>query len=216
MSRCVRRSLAAAAVVALSILTLGSCAFPGFLGDTMTLSGPLRYTEKTGFVIAAASGTIEFGSNASPAIAATATVTNGEFTVGVGAPDSANLSAWGSLLPPGSWTISDAAAKGYALNEVVFHRTTPSVADINVLYTNFTLTTFVYFLYTDTDVSIAGSATYSAPPNDTPGSTMIMDIDLKAGWNRVVLTRTGPESGPYSDTYSLAEVPDGAYLAYGF
>lgn len=221
MSHIVCRRLALGAAVLGILLVLGSCELTGsgddgYLGGSFTLSEQLQYADKDGFEPSSFSGTIDFGMSGAAAPAFTATVTSGSLSVDFDAPvDTEN---WADIVLgmsiTGTWDVDDALAEGYVVNDVTFHETSPDVNDLNVLCTDFDLATFVYLVYSDTDVRVTASGTYSAPPNGTDGSTIDMDLALKAGWNRVVLTRTG--SGPYTDTYRVAGEPSGVSWAYGF
>jgi hypothetical protein len=213
MSRRVLRRFAAVACVLGIVLALGSCSL-GFLGGTITLSGPLYYADKEGLLPSPGSGTIDFGSTSPDVVLTTATVTSGAFSVELGVP--ATTAAWSSILPPIGLTISDPTAQGFVINDIMFHRSDP-IADIRAEYANETLTTLVYLSYTDKDVDISGSGTYTGPAGGTASDTCIMDFSLKAGWNSIVMTRAGPAGvGPYTDTYKNGGVPSDVFWTYGF
>jgi hypothetical protein len=223
MSHIVSRRLVLGAAVLGILLVLGSCELTGggddgLLGGSFALSEQLQHADKDGFEPSNYSGTIDFGMAGTAGPAFTATVTTGSFSVDFGVP-AETLNWYDDILLgmsiSGSLGVNNSLAEGYVVNDVVFHITDldPDV-DVAVLCTDYDLATFVYLAYSDTDVNVTASGTYSAPPNGTDGSTIDMDLELKAGWNRVVLTRTG--SGPYSDTYRVAGEPSSVSWAYGF
>jgi hypothetical protein len=108
------------------------------------------------------------------------------------------------MLPPLSLSISDSSAVGYVINSTTFHQTSPLTVDSAVDCSSFHYTTFVYLSYTDKDVDISGTGLYTGPYESAQG-TCVMNLSLKAGWNRVVMTRTGSSS--YTDTFSVGEAP---------
>ena len=179
-SRCLRF---AAVVSVLGVaLALGSCATSesdsgdgGYLGSSLTLSGPLYYLDKGGPTVSPADGTLEFAMGGG-AVIGTAAVTDGAFTVTFAAPDAADTAVWSSILPIAA-TISAPAAKGYVITDVLFDRTDPVAVDIPVMNINYALTSFVFLLYTDTDVTITGTGTYDSPVN-APGPMRSMRCRL--------------------------------------
>ncbi len=220
MRRCARLRFTVIAALLGIALVLGSCTTPseegdgGFLGASFTIPGPLQYAAgKVDFEPSAFGGTIDFSMQGSAVALASATVTSGEFSVQINAPGAAETSPWNTVLPSsGTLTVSDATAEGYVINTVTFHETDPDKNDLGVFCANFALTTLVYFAYTDKDVHVTATGSYTGPLG---AATMDMDFSLKVGWNRIVMTRTGT-SGSYADTYRIGEAPADVHWAYGW
>ena len=40
-----------------------------------------------------------------------------------------------------------------------------------------------------------------------------MDVELKKGWNIIILNRTGADE-PYTDTYTVGDLPTDVYLMW--
>ncbi len=208
MSRCVRRSLATAACVVAAVLVLGSCSL-GFLGDSFTLDGQVYGVDKTTIEAIGWDADVTLGMLPGTELFR-GTVTDGILNVQVGVPDAIDMQTWGSILPPAAWDISDTAAKGCIINQVVIDITDPVVTRYAELSdrtgANPNGRTFVFWAYTDADVTIEGGVLGTA--HDGASANMVMDLTLKAGWNTVVLTRTGTAE-PFTDTYKTGKQPDG-------
>lgn len=205
-----------AGLIVLSIVLIVSCDLTGgsgdggYLGDTFDVSGPLRYRDKEGdFDTPDTDGFLEFACT-STTFSETAVVTGGAYSISFGIPDPTDTEPWTDLLPPvtpTALTISDATAKGLVLNNVLFDRTDPPDEDILVLCSNFDIDIVIWYVYTDKDVTITGSGTYTGP-QDT--DTIDMDVTLQAGWNRIIMTVSGTTA-----VYRLGSMPSGVYWTYG-
>jgi hypothetical protein len=186
----------------------------GYLGNSLSLKGPIHYTGKGTFEAGVGDGTITF-SQMSPSVdLVTTAVSSADFSQTQNAPGAGLTSLWATImggLP--SFTVSDTSAKGFVINTIVFHRTSPSVDNLNIYKANYAFTTVVFYAYSDKDVTITASGTYNGP-GGTSSDTCDMNFSLKTGWNRVILSRTG--AGPYSDTWRIGEEPSGVYWAYGW
>jgi hypothetical protein len=210
MSRCVRRSLAAAACVVAAVLVLGSCSL-GFLGDSFTLEGQVYSVSKSTVESVAWDADVTLGMSPGTELFSGA-VTDGMLNVLVEVPDAVDIKTWDSILPPatGVWDISDGAAKGCVINQVVIDILDPVVTRYAEYSdrsgTNPNGTKFVFWAYTDTDVTIKGSASGTA--HDGMMANLVIDLTLKAGWSTLVVTRTG-DAEPYTDTYKVSKQPEG-------
>jgi hypothetical protein len=207
--------IAAAVVVSGIALALGSCAAPGgggasggsgFLGTSFTLSGQISRLGKDGIEACLEDGDLLFGQGEDTLFAAP--VSSGAFSVQVNSPAPSSLVEWADILPPVTpdpLTVSDGSARGYAVTNVAL--VVPDFA-VGVSYSNLEGTNLGFFVYTDKDVHISGSGTYSGP-NGTDSDNVNFDIALKEGWSRIILSRTGV--GPYTDTWRLGDEPAGLY-----
>ena len=99
-----------------------------------------------------------------------------------------------------------------ALNFAECDITSPVVKNtVEVHCSNLDDTRYVYYVYTDADVTITGSGTYTGPDASVEG-TGEWNTPLKAGWNRLILARVGVGSAPgYSDTWTVGDSPAGVY-----
>jgi hypothetical protein len=205
MSRRVRRGLAAAACVVAAVLVLGSCSL-GFLGDSFTLEGQVYTLDKDDQLVPATyNGTISFLMNGKAVDLATGTVTNGVFSpVVIPVPPSDQMEKWSDVLPPVTppLSISDGGIEGYVVNTIIVHDS----IDFDVMRTNTEVLVVAWYLYTEADVEMSGTGAYNSPLGDP--ATVVMDVKLKAGWNRVILTRTGT-TGSFTDTWTTGAEPHG-------
>lgn len=201
------------------VLVLGSCDLfgggPGHLGDSFTLAGQVYTPDKEGPPVAVTWGGDVTFKMAYPAVELAATsVAGGAFSVEVGTPDPGDLASWVNMLPavtPTPLTISDGTAVGCTINQIVLNVTTDGTFSGPVTRSNEAQTIQVYWAYTDKDVQVTGTGTYTGP-GGTSSDTVTMDLSLKAGWNRIIMTRTGTAS--YTDTYTVDEEPEGLYWLY--
>lgn len=205
-----------AGLIVLSVILLGSCDLGagsgdgGYLGDTFDVSGPLRFRGKDTFDTPDIDGFLEFAC-ASTTFSETAVVDGGAYTVSFGIPDPTDTEPWANLLPPvtPALSISDATAEGLVLNDVLFDRTDPPDDDILVVCSNYDIDVVVWYVYTDKDVTITGSGSYAGPLGT---DTIDIDVSLKAGWNRIIMTIPGSGS---TAVYRLGSMPSGVYWTYG-
>jgi hypothetical protein len=217
--RCVRLRFAVAAALLGIVLVLGSCELfgggAGFLGDSFTLEGQICVPDKEGPPVAVTWGGDLTFKMMYPAVDLAATaVTGGAFSVEVGTPNPGDLALWVNMLPdvtPTPLTISDGTAKGCTINQIVLNVTTGGTFFGPVTRSNEAQTIQVYWTYTDKDVKVTGTGTYTGP-GGTGSDVVNMDLDLKAGWNRIIMTRTGTTS--YTDTWTVGDEPAGVYWLY--
>jgi len=193
-----------------AVLVLGSCQFPGFFGDSFdiemqlySLEGgvPTPFTEKGDLAV-----TFSMHFNPDPIELFTGTCLDGMITASVPTPADSRLHTWSDILPPGiSLGVSDNAARACVVNAIELD----AEGGIPVEYRNAAGTTWGFWTYSDRDVNVIAEG----PASGLGGVDvyMLMDIDLKKGWNLIVLNRSG-SSEPYTDTYSVGDAPEGMYL----
>jgi hypothetical protein len=203
MSRCVRRGCAAAACVFAAVVFLGSCEFPGFLGEEYELSAPLFWDDIAG-VLHAYDGkddVVTFSMAlpaASPIEVFVGALTSGIVSVHFGTPPSAALKTWVEIMPIAP-TVSDSAALGTVINVI-----SKGLSSYAISCRNPAETRFAYWAYSDSDVSLAASGATMGPGGVSVN--MSMDIKLKKGWNIIILDRTGT-AAPFTDTYTVGDMP---------
>jgi hypothetical protein len=206
MSRCVRRALAAAAGVFAAVIVLGSCSL-GFLGDSFTLEGQIYSVDRGDALIAATfSGSIGFVMEGQSDNLNIVAVTNGSFSADIGVPPSPLK--WSDMLPPvtPALTVSDASIDGYILNKITATAGMSTYGTVS--RSNVDGSVLVWYIYTESEVEISGTGTYDSPFGDS--ATIVIDAQLKSGWNRMIITRTG-SAAPYTDTWTIGKEPDGLY-----
>jgi hypothetical protein len=222
MKRSYRHAVRVLLLLFIVMPILGSCGGAGspvpgdgaYLGNALVNNGPVYHKDKTDFSTPGASGTLSFGMMGSPVVTLdTATVTSNAFNLTFGVP-TGKMVLWSTVIGglPGG-TVSDPAACGFVVNSITFDITSPAVASVPVIMTNYAGSVIVTYVYSDRDVTSAASGAYTAP--DGVSATINMNLILKTGWNRCVLTRTG-SPGTYVDTWSVGDEPAGVCWAYGW
>lgn len=213
LSSRVHLRFAAAACAVLAVLVLGSCEFPGFLGDSFTIDIPVY--EDTGTLFPwdyeNADATLSMmDSTATSTALFPAIINDGNLIADITAPDSSKLKAWDVIIPL-TPAISDSSALGCVINTIAVEGFPGSIS-----YRNLEKTTYVFWTYSNKDVNVTASGDYQGPGN--VGATMSMDIDLKKGWNLIILNRAhkaGIKGEPeFTDTYTVGDLPAEVYLIY--
>ena len=190
----------------------------GYLGNTLSLSGPiwLANGKEGAFQPGDGDGTMTFSMQGSSSVDLVTTAVSGaDFSQALSAPTAGVLSLWISVMEglPSPY-VSDESANGIVLNTIVFHVDDPKV-DRSIYLANLEFTTLVFYVYSDRAVSSSAYGIYKEPAG-TDTDTCDMSMSLKAGWNRVIMTRTGPVLGPYTDTWRVGEAPSDVRWAYGW
>jgi len=191
-----------------AVLVLGSCQFPGFFGDGFDIEMQLHYledgvptpmTEKGLEVVS-----FSMYSDPDPMLLFGGLYTDGTITAHITTPDDSLLLAWADILPM-TPVVSDNAARACVVNsiEVAIEGGTP------IEYRNAAGTTWGFWTYSDRDVNVSASGLTEGLGGVSVN--LSMDIDLKKGWNLIVLNRSG-SAEPYTDAYSVGDAPDGMYL----
>jgi hypothetical protein len=201
MSRRVRPWFATAMLVVLSVLALGSCEFPGFLGDAFDVEGTL-YWDDSGTLKAYdgkdAIVPFSMSTSGSPIPVFVGTLTAGNVNVHLGTPGASTLKSWTEILPI-TPTVSDSSALACVINTIGTDASSDPISNRNL-----SATTYIFWAYSDKNVALTVSG-----PTTGPGGVsvnMAMDVELKKGWNLIILTRTGTTE-PYTDTYSIGDLP---------
>jgi hypothetical protein len=206
------RKIVAIAAIAAAMLVLGSCSGAGggavggdggILGNSFTLSGQIYRNEKGYFGDPwTYDGDLCFAMAGPSEELFLGTAAGGAFSITIGAlADPTDKHPWVDILPTaGTVSISDPTATGCVINEVVWDVADPKIT-IHIVRGNAALTTIVYWAYTDKDVHISYTGVYDGT------NSMDIDANLKAGWSRLISTRTG--AGPYLDTIRIGEEPAG-------
>ena len=107
-------------------------------------------------------------------------------------------------MPPITLDVSDASALACVINSIEL----PDF-ETTAEFRNGSSTQWVFWTYSDMDVTVSASGATTGP-----GGVLVnlsMNIELKEGWNLIVLDRTGSEP-PFTDTYSISEMPEGIHL----
>jgi hypothetical protein len=192
------------------VVFLGSCEFPGFLGEEYELSAPLFWQDR-GDVLHAYDGkddVVTFSMSlpaASPIPVFVGAVTAGTVSVHLGTPGAAALKTWAEIMPI-TPTVSESAALASVINTISMSSSSDPISCRNADRTR-----FVFWAYSDGDISLAASGATMGPGNVSV--TMSMDIDLKKGWNIIILDRTGTVE-PYTDTYTVGDMPGDVSLIW--
>lgn len=209
MSSRVRFRFSAAAVVVLALLALGSCEFPGFLGESFDIEEQLYAMAGDVLTPVTENGTsaVTFSmmGNPVPILLFSGVYTDGMVSAHVSLPAEASLRTWAEILPLDiTVDVSDDSAKACVINSIAIPDW-PATAE----FRNPASTKWVFWAYSDSDVTLSASGDTTGPGG--VAVTLSMDIELKQGWNRINLERTGP-GAPYTDTYSVGEMPEDIYL----
>jgi hypothetical protein len=184
----------------------------GYLGNTPTLEGPLYVSDKEVFSQNVSDGTITFSMQPATDLA-TATVSGGNFSQTLSVP-SGMTQTWDTIMETfAAYSVSDSLAEGFVINMIVYNETSPDKLDLTIWNANSTFTTVVFYAYTDRGVEITAAGAYTGPGRTIPG-TCDMSLNLKAGWNRLVMTRA--ETATYTDTWRLGEAPADTLWASGW
>lgn len=208
MSTCVRPWFATALIIVLSVLALGSCDLPGFLGDDFDVEGPL-YWDDSG-TLKAYDGkddvvTFSMSTSGSPIPVFVGTLTAGTVSVHLGTPGASALMSWTEIMPI-TPTVSDSSALACVINTISMDSSSDPISCRNV-----GATTYVFWAYVDKDVDVSASGPATGPGGVSV--TISMDVELRKGWNLVILQRTGTAE-PYTDTYSIGDMPADAFLVW--
>jgi hypothetical protein len=196
--------------VVVAVLALGSCEFPGFLGESFDLNETL-YTvaEDTLEQYDGKAGTLFLSTNtgSDQVVVFTGSVTtDGAASAHLEKPAASLILPWADIMPiPPVLTEDDAG--GCVINTMSLFA---DGSEYPLSFRNLADDKYVYLGYADVDVRI----TVSGGPIEGPGgvqANMSMDIELKKGWNLIILTRTGTME-PFTDTYTVGDMPENVHL----